>query len=111
MQNEDTITIHESAVKRVNALRASQNNPGLRLRITVEGGGCSGFQYRLELSDRFEENDRTFGGGAVVTDEMSMTFLKGATVTFEEGLIGAEFRIDNPNAVAGCGCGTSFSIG
>ncbi len=105
-----SITVDESAIARVNYLRQRQNNPALRLRVTVEGGGCSGFQYHLDLTDNQEPDDVAFGGGAVVTDNVSLEFLKDARIAFEESLIGAEFKIDNPNAKSGCGCGTSFSV-
>ena len=79
------------------------------LRVTVEGGGCSGFQYKLELTEDKTDKDEIFNG-AVVTDDISLPFLDGSTVKFEQGLIGSEFKIENPNAVSGCGCGTSFSV-
>lgn len=79
------------------------------LRIRVEGGGCSGFQYILKLTEEKKAVDVTFSD-CVITDDISLDFLKGATISFEESLVGAEFKVDNPNATAGCGCGTSFSI-
>lgn len=104
-----TITVDESAVKRVKELRASQSKPGLMLRIRVDGGGCSGFQYILDLTEEKTDADIGFGD-AVITDDISLPFLNGSTIRFESGLIGSEFKIDNPNAASGCGCGTSFSI-
>ena len=104
-----TITVDDSAIKRIQELRAQQGKSALLLRITVEGGGCSGFQYKLDLTEQTGEKDQIFGN-AVVTDDISLTFLKGSTVHFESSLIGAEFKIDNPNAVSGCGCGTSFAV-
>lgn len=79
------------------------------LRITVDGGGCSGFQYKLELSEESTDKDVVFAD-AIVTDDISMPYLDGSTVRFEEGLIGSEFKLENPNAVSGCGCGASFSV-
>lgn len=79
------------------------------LRITVEGGGCSGFQYKMELTSEVNAQDLTFAE-AVVTDDVSLPFLDGSVVSFDESLIGSEFKIKNPNAVAGCGCGTSFAV-
>lgn len=79
------------------------------LRVTVEGGGCSGFQYKLELTPDRNGGDLVFGE-AVVTDDISLPFLEGSTVKFEESLIGSEFKILNPNATSGCGCGTSFAV-
>ena len=79
------------------------------LRVRVDGGGCSGFQYKLELTEKKSDQDMVFED-SIITDDISMGFLDGATVSFEENLIGAEFKINNPNATSGCGCGTSFSI-
>ncbi len=101
--------IDDSAVKRIKELRSAQDKDALMLRIRVEGGGCSGFQYKLELTEDKNEKDLIFGD-SVLTDDISMGFLDGATISFEQGLIGSEFKINNPNATAGCGCGTSFSI-
>lgn len=104
-----TILIDDSAIKRIEKLRAEQKKQQLLLRITVDGGGCSGFQYRLELTDKLDEDDMIFGN-AVVTDSLSLPYLEGATVKFNEELIGSEFVIENPNAVSGCGCGASFAV-
>jgi iron-sulfur cluster insertion protein len=104
-----SLTIESSAVKRIETLRAAQGKNALMLRITVDSGGCSGFQYRLELTDVTGDDDLTFAG-AVVTDTISLPFLEGSSVSFEESLIGSEFKINNPNAVSGCGCGTSFAV-
>lgn len=79
------------------------------LRVTVEGGGCSGFQYKLDLTEEQRDTDTTFDD-AVISDDVSLPFLENAVVRYKDELIGAEFVIDNPNAVAGCGCGTSFSV-
>jgi len=79
------------------------------LRVRVDGGGCSGFQYHLELTDEMGDKDLTFGD-AVITDDISLTFLKDSEIKFDESLIGSEFKIENPNAVSGCGCGTSFAV-
>lgn len=104
-----TLLIDASAINRINDLRAAKAQPGLMLRVRVEGGGCSGFQYKLDLTDVAHDNDVRVED-VVLTDDISMPFLDGATVLFEESLIGAEFKINNPNAKSGCGCGTSFSI-
>ena len=84
---------------------------GKVLRVAVEGGGCSGFQYQITL-DEPQPDDLVLSGSGetVVVDPVSLPFLENATITFSEELIGARFVIDNPNATAGCGCGTSFSI-
>lgn len=104
-----TIRVDESAIKRIEELRASQGKQNLMLRVTVDGGGCSGFQYKLELTDDSGPDDLAFAN-AVLTDETSLPFLDGAVVTFTDTLIGSEFVIENPNAVSGCGCGSSFAI-
>lgn len=81
------------------------------LRVAVEGGGCSGFQYDIRLDDPAPEDLVLEGGGQrVLVDPVSLPFLEGATIDFSEELIGARFVIDNPNATSSCGCGTSFSI-
>ncbi len=103
------LNIDESAVKRINELREIKGNKSLMLRVRVDGGGCSGFQYRLELTDDKKDRDLTFEE-TVLSDDISMGFLEGATISFEKNLIGSEFKINNPNAASGCGCGTSFSI-
>lgn len=105
----DSVIVDDSAVKRIAELRAAQDKPALRLRITVDSGGCSGFQYILALDDMMKDDDHVFAD-SVITDAVSLPFLKDSTVSFAKGLVGMEFKIDNPNAVSGCGCGTSFSI-
>jgi iron-sulfur cluster assembly accessory protein len=84
---------------------------GKALRIAVEGGGCSGFQYDISLDNPGEDDLVLEGGGQkVVVDSVSLPFLANATIDFSEELIGARFVIDNPNATSACGCGTSFSM-
>ena len=82
------------------------------LRVAVEGGGCSGFQYDIRLVDAPEPDDLVLekDGLAVLVDPVSLPFLSGAVIDFSEELIGARFSIDNPNAASSCGCGTSFSL-
>ena len=104
-----SLNIDDSAVKRIQELRDKQGKNALFLRVRVEGGGCSGFQYKLELTEDKKDQDIIFND-SVLSDDISMGFLDGATISFEESLIGAEFKINNPNATAGCGCGTSFSV-
>lgn len=107
------ILVEPSVTKRIEALRAARNMSGLVLRVTVEGGGCSGFQYRLELTEATSRADHRFGdvsGGVVVTDDMSLPFLNGAVIKYEESLIGSDFVVENPNSVSGCGCGASFAV-
>ncbi|MGR3322511.1 MAG: iron-sulfur cluster insertion protein ErpA [Pseudooceanicola sp.] len=85
---------------------------GKSLRVAVEGGGCSGFQYEITLDEAVAEDDLVLesGGERVLVDSVSLPFLTGATIDFSEELIGARFVIDNPNATSSCGCGTSFSM-
>lgn len=84
---------------------------GKALRVAVDGGGCSGFQYAIDLDDPKPDDLIIEGlGEKVLVDPVSLPFLAGATITFSEELIGARFVIDNPNASSSCGCGTSFSI-
>lgn len=82
------------------------------LRVAVEGGGCSGFQYEIALADKAEQDDLVLekDGAQVLIDPVSLPFLQNATIDFSDELIGARFVIDNPNATSSCGCGTSFSI-
>lgn len=82
------------------------------LRVSVEGGGCSGFSYKFDLTNSTNQDDLviTRDGATVLVDEMSMEFMTGSEIDFSTELIGAAFKINNPNATAGCGCGTSFSV-
>lgn len=104
-----SITVKNSAKKRIAELRTQQENPALKLRIRVDGGGCSGFQYKMELTDVNDDKDIIFED-TIITDDISLNFLKDAIISFEDGLIGSDFKIENPNAVSGCGCGTSFAV-
>ena len=109
---ERILTISSSAALRIKQLQKMEENNALMLRITVSGGGCSGFQYGFNFDAHASEEDLTFekDGVTVVTDEMSMDLLAGSEVDFVNDLMGAYFKIENPNATANCGCGTSFSI-
>ena len=82
------------------------------LRISVQGGGCSGFKYEIALDDKMSENDIVYEkkGSKLIIDDVSLKFLGGATIDYTEELIGARFTIDNPNASSSCGCGISFNI-
>src|SRR5204863_4590945 len=96
---------------KVKELMEAENDPNLRaLRVAVEGGGCSGFQYALGFDSAPEENDETweYHGVRVIVDRHSLPYLSGASVDYIDGLMGAGFQIDNPNVVAACGCGSSF---
>lgn len=107
-----TITLTDSFVKRLKQLQDSENNPALMLRITVEGGGCQGFEYIFKPDSAKTDKDIIFekNGACVVTDDISMPFLDGAEIDYVDDLIGAHFKINNPNANSSCGCGTSFSV-
>ncbi len=105
------VTMTESAASRIKAILEKQ--PGANaLRVAVDGGGCSGFSYRFDFAEAPENGDLVIerDGATIVIDEMSLEFLRGAEIDFSTQLIGAAFRVNNPNATAGCGCGTSFSI-
>ncbi len=106
------IEVTENAAKRVAWLIEQDGRDGLMLRVSVSGGGCSGFQYGFSFDDTLGEDDRTFerDGVSVVVDEVSLDLLAGSTVDFVEDLIGASFQITNPQATSSCGCGASFSI-
>ena len=110
--NAPAITLSESAVARVADMLAQEDQPGLMLRVSVSGGGCSGFQYGFAFDDTVNADDRTFPYGEVtaVIDEMSLELLNGAEVDYVEELVGSSFQIKNPNAASSCGCGSSFSI-
>jgi len=101
--------VTERAFTRLSEIGAAEQ--GQALRVAVEGGGCSGFQYEIKLDTPAEDDIQLTGSGeTVVVDQVSMPFLAGATIDFTEELIGARFVIENPNATSSCGCGTSFSI-
>lgn len=106
------LTLSESAARRIAFLAQQEAQEGTMLRITVSGGGCSGFKYDFSFDTAVAEDDHVFerDGAKVVIDEVSLELLGGSMVDFVEDLMGAYFRIENPNATASCGCGTSFSI-
>jgi len=108
----DPIRISEVAVSRVAEMIADEGDPALKLRIFVTGGGCSGFQYGFAFDDEAKEDDIRVERGAItlVVDAMSLQYLAGAEIDFEDKLEGARFVIRNPNATTTCGCGSSFSI-
>ena len=101
------ITITESAKVKIADILAEENNPTLRVRAFVQGGGCSGFQYGFTLDEEVGEDDFEVDG--VLVDSMSMQYLTGATIDYKESEMGANFTIDNPQAQTTCGCGSSFS--
>jgi iron-sulfur cluster insertion protein len=108
--NDSEFLISASAARRIAKL-AQAEEPGTFMRVTVSGGGCSGFQYGFALETEKQGDDRIFerDGATVVVDETSLELLKGAELNFAEDLSGAFFQIRNPNAQSSCGCGMSFS--
>jgi iron-sulfur cluster assembly accessory protein len=100
-----------SAAQRVALIAAKQARPAI-LRLAVEGGGCSGFQYKFDLADAPEPDDSVSetAGVRLVVDPVSLDMIAGSTVDFVESLGGAAFKVENPQAAAGCGCGASFGI-
>lgn len=106
-----TVDLTESAARRVAAIAAKQGKPAM-LRLSVEGGGCSGFQYKFALAEGAEADDSVAqrDGVSLVVDPVSLDLIAGAEVDYVESLGGAAFRVTNPNAASGCGCGSSFSI-
>jgi iron-sulfur cluster insertion protein len=99
-----------NAVKKITALLAEENNPELNLRIFVQGGGCSGFQYGFTFDEQVNEDDFTLDidGAKLLVDSMSSQYLQGAEIDYTESLAGSQFAIRNPNAKTTCGCGSSF---
>ena len=106
-----TLTLSSSAAARVAAIAGKQAKPAI-LRLAVEGGGCSGFQYRFDLADSADADDivTETDGVRLVVDPVSLDLVAGCVVDYVESLGGAAFRVENPIAAAGCGCGSSFSV-
>jgi iron-sulfur cluster insertion protein len=105
------ITITDSAVAKIRDILAEENKPGLKLRVFVQGGGCSGMQYGFTLDEEQAEDDWDIeaNGVRVLVDSMSGGYLQGAEIDYKEDNYGASFSIKNPTAVTTCGCGSSFS--
>lgn len=110
-RSPEGIALADSAARRLAKLAETDGRP-VMLRVAVEGGGCSGFQYRLDLVESAEPDDLRIeaGGQAALVDPVSVPFLKGSEIAFVDELAGAQFVIRNPNAATSCGCGVSFSI-
>lgn len=102
----------DAAARKVKSLIEGEDNPNLRLRVYITGGGCSGFQYGFTFDDQINDGDLTIENQNVglVVDPMSLQYLIGGTVDYTEGLDGSRFVVQNPNASSTCGCGSSFSI-
>lgn len=111
-EGQPPIHISDAVVTKVGELLAEENDPNLRLRIFVTGGGCSGFQYGFSFDDTAKDDDLEVARGAikVLVDAMSLQYLAGAEIDYEDSLEGSRFVIRNPNATSTCGCGSSFSV-
>ncbi|WP_160004448.1 iron-sulfur cluster insertion protein ErpA [Rhizobium sp. 18055] len=108
---EPSVTLSDAAAKRIAAIVGT--DPGKSaLRVSVEGGGCSGFSYKFDLTDGVQDDDVIVEkhDAKVLIDSMSLIYMAGSEIDFVDNLLGQSFQIKNPNAVASCGCGTSFSI-
>ena len=109
---EPGVALSASAARRLHDLIRAEGNPALMLRLSVSGGGCSGFQYGFSFDQNAGEEDRVFerDGVKLVIDEVSLTLLGGAEVDYVEELVGSSFQVRNPNAKSSCGCGSSFAV-
>jgi iron-sulfur cluster insertion protein len=107
---DTTVTLSSNAARRLHALSQAEGRE-VMLRVAVDGGGCSGFQYRFDLVEAAEDDDLKIerDGAAALVDVVSLALLKGSEIDFVDELAGAEFRVRNPNAKSSCGCGVSFS--
>jgi iron-sulfur cluster insertion protein len=105
------LILTENAVSKIRDLLAEENNPSLKLRTFVQGGGCSGMQYGFTFDENQNEDDFVIDreGVTVLVDAASMQYLNGARIDYKEDIMGSNFAIDNPNAETSCGCGSSFS--
>ena len=106
------MTLTESAIVKLKDILAEENNPNIKLRVFVQGGGCAGFSYGFTLDESQNEDDfeQEYDGVKVLVDSMSWQYLVGSNINYKEDLMGASFVIDNPQAVSTCGCGSSFSV-
>src|SRR5262244_544465 len=106
-----SITVSERAARRIGDILKGEPS-GTMLRVSVEGGGCSGFQYKFDMDHTKAADDLVIerDGATVLIDQVSVGYLAGSEIDFVDDLIGASFRINNPQATASCGCGTSFSL-
>ena len=105
------ITLTESAARRIKEIMANEPQ-GAMLRVSVNGGGCSGFQYAFDVERTRQDEDLLVkrDGAAVLVDQVSLQYMDGSVIDFVDDLIGQSFKIENPHATASCGCGTSFSL-
>ena len=107
----NSVIVTENAIRKIASILGTEKEPSV-LRVSVEGGGCSGFQYKFDIQRSPASEDIVIArdGATVVIDPISLQYLAGSKIDYADELIGAAFRIDNPNATASCGCGTSFSL-
>ena len=106
------VEVTDSAVAKIVDLLLEENNPNLKLRTFIQGGGCSGFQYGFTFDEIVNEDDFEIAkpGVSILVDSMSMQYLTGSTIDYKEDISGSQFVIQNPNAQTTCGCGSSFSV-
>lgn len=109
METNNTLIVTDSLKEKVNDIRKEKNNDNIYLRVTVEGGGCSGFRYDYSWSEDTSSKDDLVFEDCLVTDEFSLEILGGSKIEYKKTLMGENFQISNPNAKSGCGCGNSFS--
>lgn len=111
METDQPVSVSARAARRIAEILKAEPQPAM-LRVAVTGGGCSGFQYNFALDEVKADDDLVLerDGAVVLIDSMSLDFLRGAEIDFVDDLIGASFKINNPNAQSSCGCGTSFSV-
>ena len=111
METDQPVSVSARAARRIAEILKAEPRPAM-LRVAVTGGGCSGFQYNFDLDEVKADDDLVLerDGAVVLIDSMSLDFLRGAEIDFVDDLIGASFKIKNPNAQSSCGCGTSFSV-
>ncbi len=109
--SSDAVMLSPAAAARVSAIAAKQSKPAM-LRLAVDGGGCSGFSYRFEMAETIASDDNVTerDGVKLLVDDVSLDLLRGAMVDYVESLGGSSFKVTNPNAASGCGCGSSFGI-
>jgi iron-sulfur cluster assembly protein len=108
--NVETVTLTTAAADAVRDLLEKRELEGYGLRVYIQGGGCSGYQYGMALDNNFRAEDLVteFNGIKVIVDEVSINYMRGSTIDFVDDLMGSGFKVENPNAVASCGCGSSF---
>ena len=108
---QDTVTLSDAAARRIAAILQTEHDK-TAMRVSVEGGGCSGFSYKFDLVDEENDDDLVLekGNAKVLIDSLSLVYMGGSEIDFVDNLLGQSFQIKNPNAVASCGCGTSFSV-